>query len=127
MKFSFPASSALAATSVTENGVSKVGAIRFTCVDLDTSGNLIVAPGGTATTCIGVAQQDQPVAGQPVQVLTNGNGISRIRSGAAFAAGAVLGIDTSGRAITWTQGYVLGRALVACSAAETIVPVLTGV
>ncbi|HEX5181476.1 MAG TPA: capsid cement protein [Gemmatimonadaceae bacterium] len=50
------------------------------------------------------------VPGLPVQV----------ESGAAFASGATLQSDSTGRAITWASGPKLARALEAASAAGQI-------
>jgi len=118
-----PASSAFAGITPSAGSESgKVGANRWTVVTVDTSGNAIASPGGSnVNTAVGVSQGDQPVAGSGVPVLLRHNGVSRIRAGAAVAVGDVLGVDSSGRAITWTTGDVIGHALTAASAAEQII------
>ena len=50
--------------------------------------------------------------------------IARAMAGAAFANGALLEADATGRAVTQAAGKILAKALAAATAAGDIVPVL---
>jgi len=103
-----------------------VGTIpRWRCIDLNASGQAALAAISVAG--IGVSL-DSYTVGQPVAILIHGNGVVRVECGAgAIAVGGQVGIDASGRAIPWTTGAVLGRAMRASAAAGTIIEVITGV
>jgi hypothetical protein len=99
---------------------------RWRCVDVNSSGAVALCVISVAG--VGVSQQPTTLAGQPVPFLIHGNGVSRVECGAGtIAIGSQVGIDASGRAIPWTTGAVLGRALRGSVAAGTIIEVITGV
>lgn len=73
------------------------------------------------TACKGVARRSA-AAGAETEVVSKGT--SCWEAGGAFAVGAQLGIDASGRVITWASGYVAGYALEASTGAGSLPIVL---
>lgn len=79
------------------------------------------AQAGAGANTLGVVRQSG-VSGDiaTVDVL----GTAQVEAGAAVAAGATVGVDASGRAITWASGAKVGLALEAAAAAGQIIEVL---
>jgi hypothetical protein len=70
--------------------------------------------------------QNKPTAGQPSDVGLFG--VSKAAAGAAFAAGALLMSDTTGRLITWTATHHCAAiALEAATAAGQLITVVLGI
>jgi len=69
-----------------------------------------VDPTGDGANAVGVLQDsDGDVAGKAVSVAILG--ICRVKAGAAFEEGVILGSDASGKAVTATSGeYILAQA-----------------
>lgn len=79
--------------------------------------------GGAHMDYIGIAR-GAVSSGDPVEYEVIGEVVCC--SGAAIAVGAKLGLDATGRVITWTTGQIVGRALEAVSAADEEIRVLLG-
>lgn len=78
------------------------------------------AQAGAAANALGVTQEDAVSGGvMPVDVL----GTTVVEAGAAFAAGAALETDSSGRGVTKASGPAVARALQAASQAGDLVEV----
>ena len=69
---------------------------QYHAVKLNSSGAVIVAAALTDA-CLGVLQNN-PVAGQPCEIMSNG--VTKYKAGAAVAAGAALSCGADGRPIT---------------------------
>jgi hypothetical protein len=74
-----------------------------------------------AANCLGFAQQAGAI-GDAVPVVALGTAIAE--AGAAIAAGALIELDASQRAITRSAGAIVGRALTAAGAAGDQVEVM---
>lgn len=98
---------------------------QFYVVDLDGSANIAVqtSVGGKA---IGILQDKPSALGQPGEVAVSGM-VSKAAAGAAYAAGAELMADGTGRLITAVGSagnFVIARAMAAAGAAGVIQTVL---
>lgn len=93
---------------------------QFLAVTLNNAGK-VVKVSSTGAKAIGILQDNPPAgSGANVRML----GISKVKSGSAFAVGAVLASDGTGRLIPATAGsgyYPIGVALEAATAADQIV------
>jgi hypothetical protein len=67
-----------------------------------------------AANCLGFAQNSAAI-GEATPVVALGTAIAE--AGAAIAAGALIELDSSGRAITRSAGAIVGRAMTAAGAA----------
>lgn len=103
---------------------------QYHIVDLDTSGNLVIA--GAGARGIGVLV-DTPKAGQSGSVVIAG--ITKVVAGAAIAAGDYISSNATGQAVPATATDVtggttgtpiIGQALSAASAAGELVTVVIG-
>lgn len=65
--------------------------------------------------------QNKPKLGAAAELVVFGT--SKAVAGAAIAAGAALGVDASGRVITWVSGTVIGHSWEAAGAAGDIISV----
>lgn len=85
--------------------------------------NTVTTPGAAATDIIGVQQNMPSAAGQPTLVRPcPDGGTTEILAGAAFAAGAPLTSDASGRAVTATTTQrFYARAVYAATALGDVV------
>jgi hypothetical protein len=79
------------------------------------------AQAGAGTNTLGVARS-AGVSGDKVTVDVAGTAI--VEAGAAVSAGATIGVDASGRGITWASGAKVGLALEAAGAAGQMIEVL---
>lgn len=72
--------------------------------------------------CVGVTRSSAGAAGDlvPVDVL----GTAMVEASAAIVAGAAVATTNDGRAVTYSTGAVLGRALTAAGAAGQFIEVL---
>lgn len=84
-----------------------------------TTGLMVVAQSGAAARHFGVAAYDQPTVGSRVPVIRGKGSIIPVTSGAAIAFNAELEVDASGRAVTFSAGAKVGRAVEAVGAANT--------
>jgi len=99
-------------------------------VKLDSNGNIVACSAATDA-MIGVITTN-PIGGSgdtASVLLVNQQGTGKVASGAAISRGALLSMDSTGRAVTATQtsagsqptNWVFGRALTAASAAGQVV------
>lgn len=98
---------------------ASLAALQFGAVKVDASGQ-IIACSVAGEKVLGIVQ-NKPAAGEAAEVLTLGE--SKVRAGAAFAAGALLMTNAAGKLITGaTAGSTLiGWAFEAAAAADEIV------
>jgi hypothetical protein len=97
-----------------------LSASQFKVLKFDGSGNVVLC--GLGENACGVLQ-NKPASGGAADAMLLG--VSRALSGAAFAAGAKLACDASGRLIGAASGqHVVAIAQSAASGANEIVPVL---
>lgn len=96
---------------VTKKAAADLSALRYTAVKLDSNGNAVAA---TAVTdqILGFLQ-NAPVTNDSAEVyLRTGGGTCKAKAGAAYAVGAKLVIDSSGR-VTTTGNATAGNEIVA--------------
>ena len=94
---------------------------QYCFVEFNTSGQAVAA--GDGEDAIGILQND-PTSGQAALVMV-GPGISKLRAGAATAAGDYIGCDSTGRGVTAaTADRRLGQFIEAAGAANDWVSVL---
>ena len=90
-----------------------------------TANRFITVPGGAVPAAaagnVGVARTSAAIGDYVSTVLV---GTATVEAGAAFAKGASLEVDASGRGITKAAGVTVGRALEASTAAGQMVEVL---
>ena len=89
---------------------------------INASGQVAVVGAGLAAD--GVIADKAAGQGRPSALQSMPGQIARVMAGAAFANGALLEADATGRAITQAAGKILAKALAAAGAAGDIVPVL---
>jgi len=93
---------------------------QFLGVKFSATGFAVCSAAGEA--CDGILQ-DKPALGSAGKVTVLGK--SKAVAGAAFAKGALLAVNASGKLITAVSGnYIVGRALEAASGADEIVSVV---
>lgn len=91
---------------------------RFVAVDSDGKGVIATAAGPA----IGVSM-NQAADGEVLEIA---DGIAMVEAGAAIAAGAIIEVGTSGKAVTNTSGVGIGTALTAAAAAGQLIAVKIG-
>lgn len=79
------------------------------------------AQAGAGANTLGVVRQSG-VSGDKATVDVLGT--AQVEAGAAVSAGATIGVDSSGRGITWASGAKVGLALEAATAAGQVIEVL---
>lgn len=89
------------------------------------TGDYTVGYAGAGVQAAGINQDTADIAGRGVNVATGNNPSSKLEAGAAFAAGAKLAPDASGRGVTAVGGQPYSaRAMQAATALGDIVEVL---
>lgn len=99
-----------------------LSAKQFYFGTVNASGQVAVV--GAALAADGVIGDKPAAQGRPCAMQTMPGQIARVMAGAAFANGALLEADATGRAVTQAAGKILAKALAAATAAGDIVPVL---
>jgi hypothetical protein len=95
---------------------------QFQFGTINASGQVAVTGAGLASD--GVIALGAAAQGRPCALAATPGQIVRVAAGAAFANGALLEVDGTGRAITQAAGKILAKALAAAGAAGDIVPAL---
>ena len=90
--------------------------------NINAAGQVAVVGAGLASD--GVIALGPGAQGRPCALATFPGQIARVVAGAAFANGALLEVDGTGRAITQAAGKIVAKALAAATAAGDIVPAL---
>lgn len=95
---------------------------QFLFVTIDSNGQAAVA--GDGVVVVGVLQDKPAAQGRACSIYGSGS-ISKVKAGAAVAAGAKVSSDAAGKAVTAASGeYIAGIALDAASAANQLISVL---
>ena len=95
---------------------------QFQFGTINAAGQVAVVGAGLASD--GVIALGPSAQGRPCALATFPGQIARVMAGAAFANGALLEVDGTGRAITQAAGKIVAKALAAATAAGDIVPAL---
>lgn len=107
---------------VTLPAAADLSASQFCAVNVNSSSQAALA--GAGDDAIGVMQNKPAAASRPATVMV-GNGVTKVKSGAATTAGSTGTPDSSGRMVDATSGdYILGKFLEAATGANQYVAFL---
>lgn len=107
----------------TREAAADLSASQHLFVAINSSSQAAVAGAGVAVD--GVLQNNPDAQGKAASIMRDG--ISKVRAGAAVAAGALVASNASGQAVTAATGNVVaGKALSAAGAANEVISVLLG-